>query len=86
MQRNEWNGVVLANKTTQQFYKVLTPCLDDHQFEEEEWNHWEKCQVYALKIVLKYLYLARIGGPDMLWSVNKLARAITKWPEHVTNV
>ena len=24
-----------ANKTTQQLYKVSTPCLDDHQFEEE---------------------------------------------------
>ena len=26
----------LANKTTQQLYKVSTPCLDDHQFIEEE--------------------------------------------------
>ena len=26
----------LANKTTQQFFKVLTPCIDDHQFKEEE--------------------------------------------------
>ena len=25
------------------------------------------------------LYLARIGRPDILWSVNKLARSITKW-------
>ena len=31
------------------------------------------------QIVLKCLYLARIGRPDILWSVNKLARAITKW-------
>ena len=30
-------------------------------------------------IVLKCLYLARIGRPDILWSVNKLARSITKW-------
>ena len=29
--------------------------------------------------VLKCLYLARIGRPDILWSVNKLARSITKW-------
>ena len=29
-------------------------------------------------IVLKCLYLARIGRPDILWSVNKLARSITK--------
>ena len=26
----------LANKTTQQSYKVATPCMDDHQFKEEE--------------------------------------------------
>ena len=30
-------------------------------------------------IVLKYLYLARIGRPDILRSLNRLARAITKW-------
>ena len=35
--------------------------------------------MYALKIVLKCLYLARIGRPDILWSVNKFARSITKW-------
>ena len=31
------------------------------------------------QIVLKCWYLARIGRPDILWSVNKLARSITKW-------
>ena len=31
------------------------------------------------QIVLKCLYLARIGRPDILRSVNKLARSITKW-------
>ena len=25
-----------ANKTTQQLYKVATPCMDDHRFKEEE--------------------------------------------------
>ena len=30
------------------------------------------------QIVLKFLYLARIGRPDILWSFNKLARAVTK--------
>ena len=28
----------LANKTTEQLFKVATPCMDDHQFgEEEKW-------------------------------------------------
>ena len=31
------------------------------------------------QIVLKCLYLTRIGRLDILWSVNKLARSITKW-------
>ena len=31
------------------------------------------------QIVLNCLYLARIGRSDILWSVNKLARSITKW-------
>ena len=31
------------------------------------------------QIVLKCLYLERNGRPDILWSVNKLARSITKW-------
>ena len=26
----------LANKTTQQLFKVSTPCIDDHHFKEEE--------------------------------------------------
>ena len=26
----------LANKTTQEVHKVATPCIDDHQFKEEE--------------------------------------------------
>ena len=31
------------------------------------------------QIVLKCLYLARIGRLDILWSVEKLARVFTKW-------
>ena len=66
----------LANKTTQQFYKVSTPCIDDHHFKEEMKSVGELSHVCS-QIVLKCLYLAR--RPDILWSVNKLARSITKW-------
>ena len=31
------------------------------------------------QIVLKCAYFARIGRHDIIWSVNKLARSITKW-------
>ena len=69
----------LANKTTQQLYRVSTPCIDDHHFKEEETKSVGDLSNACSQIVLKCLYLARIGRPDILWSVNKLARAITKW-------
>ena len=69
----------LANKTTQQLYKVSTPCIDDHHFKEEETKSVGELSNTCSQIVLKWLYLERIGRPDILWSVNKLARSITKW-------
>ena len=68
----------LANKTTQQLCKVSTPCIDDHHFKEEELKSVGELSQVCSQIVLKCLYLARIGQPDILWSVNKLARSITK--------
>ena len=80
MQRNVWNDIVSwSNKTTQQLYKVSTPCIDDHHFKEEETKSVGELSSTCSQIVLKCLYLARIGRPDILWSVNKLARSITKW-------
>ena len=69
----------LANKTTQQLYKESTPCIDDHHFKEEETKSVGELSNTCSQIVLKCLHLARIGRPDILWSVNKLARSITKW-------
>ena len=69
----------LANKTTQQLYKVSTPCVDDHHFKEEELKSVGELSQVCSQFVLKCLYWARIGRPDILWSVNKLARSITKW-------
>ena len=69
----------LANKTTEELFKVVTPCLDDHHFEEEENGSVGELSIVCSHIVLKCLYLARTGRPDISWSVNKLARAVTKW-------
>ena len=69
----------LANKTTQQLYNVSTPCIDDHHFKEEEMKSVGELSQVCSQIVLKCSYLARIGRPDILWSVNQLARSITKW-------
>ena len=69
----------LANRTTQQLYKVSAPCIDDHHFKEEETKSVGEMSQVCSQIVLKCLHLARNGFPDILWSVNKLARSITKW-------
>ena len=58
--------------------KVSSPCLDDHQFKQEELESVEELSEVGSHILLKCLYLARIGRPDILRSVNKLARAVTK--------
>ena len=68
----------LANKTTQQLYKVSTPCIVHHQFKEEKMKSVGELSQVCSQTVLKCLYLARIGRPDILWSVNKLARSITE--------
>ena len=68
----------LANKTTQQLYKVSTLCIDDH-FQKEELKSVGELSKVCSQFVLECLHLARIGRPDILWSVNKLAPSITKW-------
>ena len=60
----------LANKTTQQLYKVSTPCIDGRHFTVGESKVCSNC--------LKCL-LGAYGRPDILRSANKLARSITKW-------
>ena len=68
----------LANKTTQQLCKVSIPCIDDHDFKEEELKSVGDLSKVCSQIVLKCLYLARIGRLDILCSVNKFVRAVTK--------
>ena len=52
----------LANKTTQQLYKVSTTSIDDHHF-KEGMNLLENSHKYVLKL-LENVFLARIGKPD----------------------
>ena len=56
----------LENKTTQQLYKVATPCIDDHHFKEEKMGSVGALSKVYSQIVLKCLYLASIGWPDTL--------------------
>ena len=67
----------LQNKN--KLYKVATPCMDDHHFKEEEMGSVGELSKVCSQIVQNCFYLARIGRPDLLWSVNELAYAITNW-------
>ena len=80
MQRNVWSGSAswLMNKTKQPLYKVSTPCLDDHKLKEEQLGSVGELSKVCSQVVLKCLYLAHIGRPGTLSSVNKRARTVTK--------
>ena len=47
----------LANKTTQQLYKVSPPCIDDHHFKEEELKSEGELSKVCSQIVVKMLVL-----------------------------
>ena len=75
----------LANKTTQQLYRVSTPCIDDHHIKEEELKPVGDVSKVCSQIVLKCWNLASVGRLDIPWSVNKLVRSITKWTKACDN-
>ena len=52
--------------------------MDDHNFQEDELETVGELSDVCSQIVLKCLYLARIGRLDTLWFLNKPARAVTK--------
>ena len=79
MQRNAWNDI--ANWPTEQlnsYTKSQLHALTTINLGKEKWDALENCQKFAHKLFLECLFLARIGRPGILWSVNKLARAFTK--------
>ena len=53
--------------------------MDAHQFKEEDNESAGELSTVCSQTAVKCRYLARIGRPDILWSVSKLARAVTKW-------
>ena len=77
----------LANETIQQLYKVSTPCIDDHHFKEEEYEIcWRIVKKVCSEIVLKCLYLARIGRPDIICSEEQTVHdRLRNGPKPVTN-
>ena len=64
-----WQTRRLNNST-----KYLLPASMTITFEEEKMKSVRELSQVCSQIVLKCLYLAQIGRPDILWSANKLAR------------
>ena len=79
--RKEMCGTILwvGEQDDSTTLQSTTPCIDDHHFKEEELKSVGELSNVCSQNVLKCLYLTRFGRPDILWSVNKLARSITKW-------
>ena len=79
MLENVWNGIANWQTRRTSYTKFFHLCLDDHQIKKEELENKRDLSEVCSHIELKCLYLARIGRLDILWSVNKLARYVTKW-------
>ena len=64
-------GDIANRRTKRQSNKTMFQVLAKSPYQERE--------NYDHKIVLKCWYVATIGRPDILWSVNNLARSVRKW-------
>ena len=79
MQRSVWNDIVswrtrrLSNSTKYLLHASMTTTSKKKQ------NLLENCQIHALKLFRKAHTRQELDDLIFLWSVNKLARSITKW-------
>ena len=62
-----------------QLTKVPTPCIDDHLIPVEEFETKGVLAPVAARIVLMALFFARLARMDVMWTVNLLAREVTRW-------
>ena len=56
-----------------------TPCLYDHQISAEDFEIPGALALHAAQVVLRVLYSSRTVRADELWTVNTLARNVTRW-------
>ena len=69
----------LAKVDIKTLTKVGTPCIDDHLLPPGDFETKGRLSPVASKLVLKALYCSRLARPELLWTVNALAREVTKW-------
>ena len=81
MQRNAWKYIANWHWQTKQLNSFSKSQLHAWVIikTKEEMGTVGELSKACSQIVMKCLHWARIGRLDILWSVNKLARAITEW-------
>ena len=76
----------LATKTTEQLYKVATHhAWMTTNVKKKKMDQQENYLLKFHKFVYSLLYSVRMGRPDILWFVNKFARAKRNGQKHVAN-
>jgi DNA (cytosine-5)-methyltransferase 1 len=58
---------------------VGTPCIDDHTLPPEDFVSTGALNNVCSQAVLKCLYMTRLARPELYWTVNSLAREVTRW-------
>ena len=79
--KNAWRDIVNGKQKSRKIVQSFKSLLGSSSLKKEELESVGELSEVCSQIVVKCLYLARIGSPDMLWSVNKLARSVTKWKQ-----
>ena len=69
----------LIQRQVSELRHVATPALEDHFLPPEDSVEPGKLAPISARIILKCLYLARIGRPGLLFAVNVLARKVRAW-------
>ena len=69
----------LAGIKVEDLKKVPTPCLDDSQLPPSDFETKGELASVSSRVVLKALWFARLTRPDLYWTINHLARQVTKW-------
>ena len=65
-------------KSLAQLHTVVTPCLDYHEFSDDDFDTARELADVPTQVVLTCIYLARVGRPDVLSTENIFASAVAK--------
>ena len=82
MLKKAWNDIANWQVKRQSNYKrfpVLAWTIT--KLRKKSWKNIGELSEVCSQVVLKCMELARMGGPDIVWSVSKFARSVTKWTQ-----